>query len=78
GAMKRQTFLPKQWADAAWKVASWIPAVQASLSPEVVAYRSKTMTLSDSAIRMAIPDWNPYPAIEVISRRCESYPYAEH
>ncbi len=31
GAMKRQTFLPKQWADAAWKFASWIPAVKASL-----------------------------------------------
>lgn len=78
GAMKRQTFLPKQWADAAWRFAPWIPAVKASLSPEVLARRSKTFTLSDDAIREAVKDWNPYPAIEVISRRCESYPYAEH
>lgn len=78
GAMKRQTFLPKQWAETAWKLTPWIPAVKASLSPEVLARRSKTLTLSDSAIREAVNDWNPYPAIEVISRRCESYPYAEH
>ena len=78
GAMKRQTFLPSQWADAAWRFAPWIPAVKASLSPEVLARRSKTLTLSDEAIREAVKDWNPYPAIEVISRRCESYPYAEH
>ena len=78
GAMKRQTFLPKQWAETAWRLAPWIPAVKASLSPEVLALRSKNMTLSDSAIRMAVPDWNPYPAIDVISRKCESYPYEEH
>ena len=78
GAMKRQTFLPKRWADAAWRFAPWIPAVKASLSPAVLACRSKTLTLSDEAIRGAVKDWNPYPAIEVISRRCESYPYAEH
>ena len=78
GAMKRQTFLPKRWAETAWKLTPWIPAVKASLAPEVLARRSKPMTLSDSAIRMAIPDWNPYPAVEVISRQCDSYPYAEH
>ncbi|MDE5585644.1 MAG: SDR family oxidoreductase, partial [Muribaculaceae bacterium] len=77
GAMKRQTFLPKQWADVAWKIMPWLPPVKASLSPEVLVGRSKTMTLSDAAIREVIPDWDPYPAIEVISRRCESYPYAE-
>ena len=78
GAMKRQTFLPKKWAETAWKFAQWIPAVKASLSPEVLARRSKTMTLSDFSIREAIHDWSPYPAIEVISRQCESYPYAEY
>ena len=78
GAMKRQTLLPNKWAETAWKVASWIPAVKASLSPETLALRSKTLTLSDSAIREAIPEWSPYPAIKVITRQCESYPYSEH
>ncbi|MDE6512415.1 MAG: SDR family oxidoreductase, partial [Muribaculaceae bacterium] len=78
GAMKRQIFLPKPWAATAWKLAPWIPAVKASLSPEVLAHRSKTLTLSDAAIRESISAWNPYPAIEVIGRRCDSYPYAEH
>ncbi|MDE6290346.1 MAG: NAD(P)-dependent oxidoreductase [Muribaculaceae bacterium] len=78
GAMKRQTFLSEKWADTAWKVASWIPAVKASLSPEVLAGRSKTLTLSSTKIRETLPEWRPYPAIEVIGRRCESYPYAEH
>ncbi len=78
GAMKRQTFLPEQWARTAWRLASWIPAVRASLSPEVLAHRSKTLTLSDSRIRETLTDWNPYPAIEVISRQCGSYPYSQH
>lgn len=78
GAMKRQTFLPKKWADTAWKLTPWIPAVRASLSPEVLAVRSKTLTLSDSKIRELLQEWNPYPTIEVISRQCESYPYSEH
>ena len=78
GAMKRQMFLPKKWADAAWKLMPWIPAVKASLNPEVLAKRSKTLTLSDTTLREAIPDWKPFPAIEVISRRCESYPYSEY
>ena len=77
GAMKRQTFLPKKWADVAWKVASWLPAVKASLSPEVLALRNKSLTLSGSAIRMTIPDWNPYPTIDVISRNNPDYPYLE-
>ena len=78
GAMKRQIFLPKKWAETAWKFTPWIPAVKASLSPEVLAYRSKTLTLSDMKIRETLPEWRPYPAVEVISRRCESYPYVEH
>lgn len=78
GAMKRQTFLPKKWADTAWKLTPWIPAVRASLSPEVLAVRSKTLTLSDSKIKELLQEWNPYPTIEVISRQCESYPYLEH
>lgn len=78
GAMKRQTFLPKKWADAAWRFIPWLPAVKASLSPEILAYRSKTLTLSDAKIRETLPDWHPYPAVEVISRQDESYPYSEH
>lgn len=78
GAMKRQTFLPKKWAETAWKLTPWIPAVGASLSPEVLAVRSKTLTLSDSKIREMLQGWNPYPTIGVISRQCESYPYSEH
>lgn len=78
GAMKRQTFLPKQWADAAWRFTPWIPAVKASLSPETLARRSKTLTLSDTAVRESLNDWNPYPAIEVISRQNTDYPYSLH
>ena len=78
GAMKRQTFLPKQWADIAWKFIPWLPAVKVSLSPEILASRSKTLTLSDTKIRETLPDWHPYPAVEVISRQDESYPYSEH
>ena len=78
GAMKRQTFLPKQWADTAWRLLPWIPAVKASLSPEVLAFRSKTLTLSDEAIRSVLPDWNPYPALDVINRQNPDYPYSQH
>lgn len=77
GAMKRQTFLPKQWAQTAWRLTPWIPAVKASLSPEVLAHRSKTLTLSDSKIRETLTGWNPYPAIEVISHQFEGYPYID-
>ena len=78
GAMKRQTFLPKQWADTAWRICSWLPAVRASLSTDVLAVRSKTLTLSTLKIKDTLAGWSPYPAIEVISRRCESYPYSDH
>lgn len=78
GAMKRQTFLPQKWADAAWKFTPWIPAVKASLSPDALARRSKTLTLSNEAVREAIPEWHPYPAIDVISRQNSDYPYSEH
>ena len=78
GAMKRQTFLQKKWADTAWKLIPWLPAVKASLSPEVLSVRSKTLTLSDTKILGTLPGWHPYPAIEVISRQNESYPYSEH
>ena len=77
GAMKRQTFLPKKWADTAWKLTPWIPAVRVSLSPEVLSVRSKSLTLSDSKIREMLPDWNPYHAVDVISRKCEKYPYKD-
>lgn len=78
GAMKRQTFLPQKWAEAAWRLASWLPAVRASLSPDILAARSKTFTLSDTKVKDTLPEWNPYPAIEVISRQCAPYPYSEH
>lgn len=77
GAMKRQTFLPEKWAALAWKVAQWVPAVKASLSPETLARRSKTLTLSDEALKNAIPDWKPYPTVDVISRECKEYPYLD-
>ena len=77
GAMKRQTFLPQKWAEAAWKLMPWLPAVKASLSPEMLARRGKTLTLSDEKLRLALEEWNPYPTIGVISRSCGSYPYED-
>lgn len=77
GQMKRQTFLPKKWADMAWKTCAWIPAVKASLDPAVLSRRSKSQTLADTAIREAIADWNPYPTIEVIRRSNKYYPYED-
>lgn len=77
GMCKRQTFLPEKWAVLAWKLLPWLPAVRASLQPETLKKRSTTFTLSDSAIREAIPDWKPYSTIEVISRKAEDYPYQD-
>ncbi len=77
GAMKRQTFLPKKWAETAWKVASWLPPVKASLSPATLSRRSKNLTLSTDSIKNALPTWNPYPTIEVISRENPDYPYQD-
>ena len=77
GAMKRQTFLPKKWAETAWRFASVLPPVKASLSPATLARRSKTLTLSDSKIRETLPGWNPYPTIDVIRRECAGYPYID-
>lgn len=77
GMMKRQTFLPAKWAAAAWKYVSWIPAVKASLSPDVLARRSKTLTLSNEKLLKALPSWSPFAAIEVIIRKDKSYPYAD-
>lgn len=77
GQSKRQTFLPEKWAAAAWKYAPWIPAVRASLNPETLAVRSKTLTLSDEKLRLTIPDWHPFPTIEVIGRKSPDYPYED-
>ncbi len=77
GAMKRQTFLPKKWAELAWKTSSWLPPVKASLSPATLARRSKTLTLSTEALQNALPNWNPYPTIDVISRENKDYPYVD-
>lgn len=77
GAMKRQTFLPKKWAEVAWKAVSWLPPVKASLSPETLSRRGKTLTLSIDSIKDALPNWNPYPTIEVISRENKAYPYQD-
>ncbi len=77
GAMKRQIFLPKKWAEVAWKTASWLPPVKASLSPDTLSRRSKTLTLSTETLKNAWPDWNPYPTIEVISRENTAYPYQD-
>ncbi len=77
GAMKRQTFLPDKWAAAAWKFASWLPAVKASLSPATLARRSKTLTISNDALRKTVADWEPYPTIDVINRQTREYPYQD-
>lgn len=78
GAMKRQTFLPKQWADAAWRFTPWIPAVKASLSPEILASRSKTLTISSEAVSEVFADWHPFRTIDVISRQDHEYPYLQY
>lgn len=77
GAMKRQTFLPKKWAEVAWKFTPWIPAVKASLSPETLSHRSKTLTLSTDLLKKTLPNWNPFPTIDVISRKNKDYPYLD-
>lgn len=77
GQMKRQTFLPNKWADLAWKTCRWLPAVKASLDPAVLSRRSKSLTLSDTALREALPDWRPFCAIEVIRRNDKDYPYED-
>lgn len=77
GAMKRQTFLPEKWATAAWKFSSWLPAVKVSLSPETLARRSKTLTISNEALRKTVADWVPFPTIDVINRQNREYPYQD-
>ena len=75
--MKRQTFLPAKWAAAAWKFTPWIPAVKASLNPETLTRRSKTLTLSDERLKETLPEWHPYPTLDVISRKNKEYPYED-
>ncbi|MDE6638570.1 MAG: hypothetical protein K2K32_10095, partial [Muribaculaceae bacterium] len=77
GAMKRQITLPQKWADWAWKLAPWLPAIKTSLSPETQACRRKSMTLSSDLIRETLPDWNPYPTLEVLRRENINYPYID-
>lgn len=78
GAMKRQMFLPPKWAALAWRLAPWIPAVKASLAPDTLTRRGKTLTLSDAAVRATLGDsWNPFPVIGVLNRTCEDYPYID-
>lgn len=78
GAMKRQTYLPEKWAQTAWRFASWIPAVKASLSPETLARRSKTLTLSNAALHAALPGWTPFATVDVISRTAVGYKYVDN
>lgn len=78
GQMKRQIFLPQKWASAAWRFLFWIPAVKASLDPSVLSRRSKTLTLSDAAIKATLGElWKPYPVLDVLSRTCTNYPYVD-
>lgn len=77
GQMKRQTFLPAKWGAAAWKFTPWIPAVKASLNPETLARRSKTLTLSDERMKETLPNWHPYSTLDVISRKNNDYPYED-
>lgn len=77
GAMKRQTFLPEKWADIAWRFASWLPAVKASLSQATLSRRSKSLTISNDSLKNVLPDWKPFPTIEVISRENKDFPYQD-
>ncbi|MBO5444497.1 MAG: NAD(P)-dependent oxidoreductase [Muribaculaceae bacterium] len=78
GQMKRQTFLPRKWASLAWHFASWLPPVKASLDPEVLARRGKTLVLSDAAVRSVLGErWKPFPTLEVLARTCRDYPYID-
>ncbi|MDE6342464.1 MAG: SDR family oxidoreductase [Muribaculaceae bacterium] len=77
GAMKRQTFLPEKWADAAWRFTPWLPAVKASLSPDVRARRSKSLTLSSGALKEVLPQWMAFPTVDVVSRTDKDYPYED-
>lgn len=78
GQIKRQTFMPSKWVAIAWRFASWLSPVKASLDPAVLARRSKSFTLSDSAVRSAIGDaWKPYPTLDVLAHKCPDYPYVD-
>lgn len=77
GQCKRQTFLPEKWALVAWKFMPWIPAVKASLNPDTLARRSKTLTLSDEKLKTTLAVWHPFPTIDVISRKNKDYPYED-
>lgn len=78
GQMKRHTFIPSKWVAIAWRLASWLYPVKASLDPAVLARRSKSLTLSDSAVRSAIGDaWKPYPTLGVLAHKCPDYPYVD-
>lgn len=77
GQCKRQTFLPEKWAAAAWKFMPWLPAVKASLNPDTLARRSKTLTLSDEKLKTTLTDWHPFATIDVISRKNKDYPYED-
>lgn len=75
GKEKRMPALPEKWADLAWRMASAIPAVKASLSPAVRERRSLSRTLSIARLRAALPDFAPFPALDVLARRAPKYPY---
>lgn len=77
GQSKRQSFLPRPWAEAAWKYTPWIPAVKASLNPVVLARRSKSLTLSNARLRQTLPHWSPFPTLDVIARKDKNYPYED-
>lgn len=77
GAMKRQITLPEKWAVLAWRLVPWIPAVRASLSPEILNCRRKSLTLASDLIKATLADWNPFPTLEVISRENKEYQYID-
>lgn len=75
GAMKRMTHLPGKWADVAWRIARFIPAVSASLSPAIRERRSKTLTLGNARALAAGCRFHDVAA--VMRREDKDYPYED-
>lgn len=76
GARKRMVTLPEKWAEIAWKYGKAIPAVKASLAPEVLERRSYICSLSPQKIIEAT-GLKFFNTLEVLAREASDYPYDE-
>lgn len=76
GARKRMITLPEKWAEAAWKYGRQIPAVKASLAPDVLERRSAVCSISPQKIIEAT-GLKFFNTLEVLSREASDYPYDE-